>query len=136
MHDIIIVGAGPAGLAAGSYAGRARLDTLIIEKQKDGGQIVITDELRTGFGRSSRFVALRKHEDADLLTGTVRQNDRAADLLVGVTAVNAEFHVHFDGFVELGLTGLHGEVKRFGNVIKIGGVDQFRTVDIFLTMFH
>lgn len=45
VYDVIIIGAGPAGLAAGSYAGRARLSTLIIEKQKDGGQIVITDEI-------------------------------------------------------------------------------------------
>ncbi len=45
VYDVIIIGAGPAGLAAGSYAGRARLDTLIIEKQKDGGQIVITAEI-------------------------------------------------------------------------------------------
>lgn len=45
IYDVIIIGAGPAGLAAGSYAGRARLDTLIIEKAKDGGQIVITSEI-------------------------------------------------------------------------------------------
>ena len=44
-YDLIIIGAGPAGLAAGLYAGRARLNTLIIEKQKNGGQIVITDEI-------------------------------------------------------------------------------------------
>ena len=44
-YDLIIIGAGPAGLAAGLYAGRARLKTLIIEKQKNGGQIVITDEI-------------------------------------------------------------------------------------------
>lgn len=45
VYDVIVIGAGPAGLAAGLYAGRARLDTLIIEKQKDGGQIVITAEI-------------------------------------------------------------------------------------------
>lgn len=45
VYDVIVIGAGPAGLAAGSYAGRARLDTLIIEKAKDGGQIVITSEI-------------------------------------------------------------------------------------------
>ena len=44
-YDLIILGAGPAGLSAGLYAGRARLNTLIIEKQKNGGQIVITDEI-------------------------------------------------------------------------------------------
>lgn len=45
IYDVIIIGAGPAGLAAGLYAGRARLDTLIVEKQKYGGQIVITAEI-------------------------------------------------------------------------------------------
>lgn len=45
IYDVIILGAGPAGLAAGLYAGRSRLDTLIIEKGKDGGQIAITDEI-------------------------------------------------------------------------------------------
>lgn len=45
MYDLIIIGAGPAGLAAGLYAGRARINTLIIEKQKNGGQIVITSEI-------------------------------------------------------------------------------------------
>ncbi|WP_326908793.1 thioredoxin-disulfide reductase [Sedimentibacter sp. MB31-C6] len=45
VYDVIIIGAGPAGLSAGIYAGRARLSTLIIEKEKDGGQIVLTSEV-------------------------------------------------------------------------------------------
>ena len=45
IYDVIILGAGPAGLSAGLYAGRYRLSTLIIEKAKDGGQIAITDEI-------------------------------------------------------------------------------------------
>lgn len=45
IYDVIILGAGPAGLAAGLYSGRSRLSTLIIEKGKDGGQIAITDEI-------------------------------------------------------------------------------------------
>lgn len=45
IYDVIILGAGPAGLSAGLYAGRSRLDTLIIEKGRDGGQIVTTDEI-------------------------------------------------------------------------------------------
>ena len=32
IYDVIILGAGPAGLTAGLYAGRSRLSTLIIEK--------------------------------------------------------------------------------------------------------
>ncbi len=45
VYDVIIIGAGPAGLAAGIYASRARLNTLIIEKGKEGGQIKTTDEV-------------------------------------------------------------------------------------------
>ena len=45
IYDVIVLGAGPAGLAAGLYSGRYRLSTLIIEKAKDGGQIAITDEI-------------------------------------------------------------------------------------------
>ena len=45
IYDVIILGAGPAGLAAGLYCGRYRLDTLVIEKGQDGGQIAITNEI-------------------------------------------------------------------------------------------
>jgi thioredoxin reductase (NADPH) len=42
-YDIVIVGAGPAGLTAGIYAGRARLKTLLLEKLIHGGQVMTTD---------------------------------------------------------------------------------------------
>lgn len=45
IYDVLILGAGPAGLTAGLYAGRSRLSTLIIEKGQDGGQIAITNEI-------------------------------------------------------------------------------------------
>ena len=45
VYDVIILGAGPAGLTAGLYAGRSRLSTLIIEKGRDGGQIALTSEI-------------------------------------------------------------------------------------------
>ena len=45
VYDVIILGAGPGGLAAGLYAGRSRLSTLVIEKGQDGGQIAITDDI-------------------------------------------------------------------------------------------
>lgn len=45
IYDVIVLGAGPAGLAAGLYAGRSRLSTLIIEKGQDGGQIALTSEI-------------------------------------------------------------------------------------------
>jgi len=39
-HQLIIVGGGPAGLSAGLYASRSKLDTLLIEKAVLGGQIL------------------------------------------------------------------------------------------------
>ncbi|WP_300379416.1 thioredoxin-disulfide reductase [Clostridium sp.] len=45
IYDLIIIGGGPAGLSAGLYAGRAKLKTLIIEKEQIGGQITTTSEV-------------------------------------------------------------------------------------------
>ncbi|MFW6271524.1 MAG: thioredoxin-disulfide reductase [Desulfosalsimonas sp.] len=42
-YDLIIVGAGPAGLSAAIYAARARLSVLVLEKAAPGGQILVTD---------------------------------------------------------------------------------------------
>ena len=38
MYEVIIVGAGPAGLTAGLYTGRAKLPTLILDKETIGGE--------------------------------------------------------------------------------------------------
>lgn len=43
--DIVIIGAGPAGLAAGLYAARARRRTVLIEKNVTGGQIALTSAI-------------------------------------------------------------------------------------------
>jgi thioredoxin reductase (NADPH) len=45
MYDVIIIGAGPAGLTAGLYVGRYRLDSLILEKMAVGGQIVLSSSI-------------------------------------------------------------------------------------------
>jgi thioredoxin reductase (NADPH) len=45
IYDVIIIGAGPAGLAAAVYTGRARLKTLILEKGLPGGQILLADRV-------------------------------------------------------------------------------------------
>lgn len=41
--DLVIVGAGPAGLTAGIYAGRANLETIIFERFSPGGQIALSE---------------------------------------------------------------------------------------------
>jgi len=44
-YDIIVVGGGPAGLAAGIYGSRSRLKTVILQKGRPGGQAATTEEL-------------------------------------------------------------------------------------------
>lgn len=90
-YDLIIIGAGPAGLSAGLYAGRARVNTLVIEKQKNGGQIVITSEIENYPG------CLDEETGPSLIDRMVKQNEK-----FGVDHV-------FDTVTDLDLTG---EVKK------------------------
>ncbi|SET79664.1 thioredoxin reductase (NADPH) [Natronincola peptidivorans] len=45
IYDVVIIGGGPAGLSAGLYAARGKMSTLILEKDRTGGQIVTTNEV-------------------------------------------------------------------------------------------
>lgn len=69
IHDLIIIGSGPAGLSAAVYAQRAQLDTLVIEKSiMSGGQILNTYEVDNypGLPGISGFdlgMKLREHAD-------------------------------------------------------------------------
>ncbi len=44
-YDVIIIGGGPAGLTAGLYVARARLNSLLIEKGIVGGQIASAERI-------------------------------------------------------------------------------------------
>lgn len=69
-YDLVIVGSGPAGLAAAIYARRARLHALVLEKEMmSGGQVLTTEEVdnypglpgMNGFELGTKF---REHADA------------------------------------------------------------------------
>ncbi len=69
VKDVLIVGAGPAGLAAAIYAGRSQLETLVLDQMLPGGQLLITEEIEnypgffegiTGFELSEKF---RQHAE-------------------------------------------------------------------------
>jgi len=45
VYDVIIIGAGPAGMTAAVYAARANLDTLMLERGVPGGQMANTEEI-------------------------------------------------------------------------------------------
>src|SRR5512141_2033882 len=63
-YDVIIVGGGPAGLAAGLYCQRAAVKTVLFEKGLPGGQIAISKEVEnypgvqniTGFDLADKMV--------------------------------------------------------------------------------
>ncbi|MBD3348539.1 MAG: thioredoxin-disulfide reductase [Candidatus Eisenbacteria bacterium] len=90
-YDLIVVGAGPAGLAAGLYAGRSRLNTLVMESMMPGGQAAVTDALENypGVGLISgpeltqRMLEQMNEFGAELATGEV----------TGIDARDGEFFV-------------------------------------------
>lgn len=67
MYDVVIVGAGPAGLTAAVYASRAGLKTMIIEKGAPGGKVFVTHlvENYPGFESvSGRELSSQMHKHA------------------------------------------------------------------------
>ena len=96
LYDVLILGAGPGGLAAGLYAGRARLSTCIIEKGQDGGQIAITDSIEnypgqivegeSGPSLSKRMTEQAEHFGCDRVHDTIKSVELEGDVkrLVGV----------------------------------------------------
>ncbi|TCL36408.1 thioredoxin reductase (NADPH) [Anaerospora hongkongensis] len=106
IYDVLIIGAGPAGLSAGLYAGRSRLTTLLIEKEKDGGQIVITSEVENYPG------CIEEESGSSLVARMTRQTENFGVERVRDTIVQ----VDFSGEVKV-LTGKKGEY--FGRTVII-----------------
>ena len=91
------------------------------------------DEIGAGLFGCIGLVVLGEDQDSAGLAGAVGQDDGAADLLVGVTGVDAELDVDFHGLIEFCRSGLAHQGKGVGNVILYGAVDLLRTIFIFLT---
>ncbi|MEJ4021572.1 thioredoxin-disulfide reductase [Clostridioides difficile] len=91
VYDLVIIGSGPAGLAAGLYGARAKLKTLILEKDKTGGQIVITHEIAnypgsvpnaTGPSLIARMVEQCKEFGAEMLRDNIVDTELDGDIKV------------------------------------------------------
>src|SRR6185436_13770264 len=67
----------------------------------------------------------RKHADAHVAAGAVRQRNHAANHLVRMLGIDAEVHRDFDGLVELRLGALLDHLHRFHERIGLGGIDAF-----------
>lgn len=84
LYDVMILGAGPAGLSAALYAGRSRLSVLVLEKGSEGGQITVTDEIENYPGQlvegeSGASLAERMAKQAEKF-GAERIKDRVLEV--------------------------------------------------------
>jgi len=87
QYDVIIVGAGPAGLCAALYAGRGMLKALTIERGAPGGELLNTDliedyigfESIKGWELAQKMADHAKKFGAEILTDTVDRVRKAAD---------------------------------------------------------
>jgi thioredoxin reductase (NADPH) len=83
IYDTIIIGGGPAGLSAGLYAARSKMDTLLLERAKFGGQAVTTDELENYPGSvedctGASLIARMKKQAEEF--GTIFAKDEVLDV--------------------------------------------------------
>ena len=83
IYDLLILGGGPAGLAAAVYGGRAELKTAVLEAEFSGGQAARTHELVNypgfGMGTSGLDIAI-KFENHAREFGAEIINDRAGQV--------------------------------------------------------
>jgi thioredoxin reductase (NADPH) len=86
-YDVIIVGAGPAGLCAALYAGRGMLKALTIERGAPGGELLNTDliedyigfESIKGWELAQKMTEHAKKFGAEILTDTVERVRKTKD---------------------------------------------------------
>ena len=161
-YDLVIIGAGPAGLTAGLYAARARMNVLLLEKAVPGGQIIVTDWIEnypgfpegiSGFDLADKMkkqaedlgLEIRTAEVHDLkLTDQVKEvvlkdeTIKAKSLIIGSGATPRKLGIGEDRFMGKGISfcaTCDGPFFRDKTVVAIGGGDTAVQEAIYLTKF-
>jgi thioredoxin reductase (NADPH) len=164
IYDLIIIGAGPTGLAAAIYASREGMSTLVIEKGIIGGMAAITDVIDNypGFENGISGLELADHlaaqakrfgavvttgveatdlyRDGAVLTITTKKQPLAA-LAVLIATGSTYRQLGIPGEAELIGRGVHfcatcdGPVYRGKNLIVVGGGNSALQETLFLARF-
>ena len=108
FYDVIVVGGGPAGLAAALYLARARYRVLVLEKEQFGGQITITSEV-------VNYPGVEKVSGAEL-TETMR---RQAESFGAEFLLAEATRLELDGDVKIVHTSRR-ELRCFGVLLATG----------------
>lgn len=91
IYDLIIIGAGPAGLSAAQYGARANLKTLVIENATVGGQVLNINDFENYPGvfpgvKGNEFIATMTEQakafGAEFLTATVSSIDKVKNQFI------------------------------------------------------
>jgi thioredoxin reductase (NADPH) len=162
-RDVVIVGAGPAGLAAAVYTGRALLKTTVLENRVIGGQIIEAYDVDnypgfpegiTGAELIDRMVAHAQKFDVEVLTtgaddirldGKLKRVHAGGDVYVApiVIVASGAYHRRLGVPGESDLSGrgvsycatCDGPFFRDKKVAVVGGGDAALTEGVFLTRF-
>ena len=162
--DILIIGAGPAGLSAAIYAGRAGFQTIMLEKIGSGGQMMLTDKIDNypgfpegiaGFDLQNKMLLQAKKFGAKLVYAEVSEIKKtsegfsvvlsdgkvmtAGSVIVAVGASHRTLGV--PGETELANKGVSycgtcdGPFFRAKKTVVVGGGDSALTEAIFIAKF-
>ena len=129
--DLVIVGAGPAGLTAGIYASRGRLNTVILERNMAGGQIALTELVEnypgfpegiSGFDLSEKMKNQAVQFGAELreiqtVTSLRREPDGCYSVVTDQGALRAKSVILAPG-VEARRSGIPGEAEFIGRGVS------------------
>ncbi len=162
-YDVIIIGAGPAGLAAGIYCGRADLKTCIIDRMGPGGQVATTDWVEnypgfpegiSGLDLSAKMEEQARRFGAEIILAEIenlKEQDgmytlcctegdlRAPAVIIASGTRPRELGIpgetHFKGGGVSYCATCDGALYRGKTVIVIGGGDSAIGEAMFLTKF-
>ncbi len=130
-HEVVIIGAGPAGMCAGMYAGRAMLNAVILERGFPGGELLNTELIEDypGFEHILGSELAQKFSDhavkfgAQIRTGvTVTTLRKRADGKFETIADNGDTYVSPTAIITAGGTpvklGVPGEIEYAGKGVS------------------